>query len=116
MFYIGFLFKKMRDLLILTYLVSDVSESLRSLTKKERCEQIDQVSHQKLATVSDSLRSLTKNEQMSELLVFWANHSFNHFFIKKTSDLLRKPMREFPALLLKVTMPNFREYQQFLMS
>ena len=33
--------------LISPFLVSDVSESLRSLTKNERCEQIAQVTHQK---------------------------------------------------------------------
>ena len=32
----------MSDLLIPTFLVSDVSKSLRSLTKKEQCEQITQ--------------------------------------------------------------------------
>ena len=63
MFYIRFLFKKMSELLIPTFLMSDVSESLRSLTKNERpwalcsgrseemsnCEQITQVVHQKRA-------------------------------------------------------------------
>ena len=48
--------------------------------------------------LSKSLRSLTKNEQMSELLIFWANHSFANFFAKKTSDSLRKLMSEFPNL------------------
>ena len=61
MFYIGFLFKKMSDSLIPSFLVRDVSESLRLLTKNERCEQIAQVSHQKWATMSESLRLLTKN-------------------------------------------------------
>ena len=32
-----------------SFLVSDVSELLRSLTKNERCEQIAQVAHQKWA-------------------------------------------------------------------
>ena len=83
MFYIGFfLFKKISNLLIPSFLVSYVSELLRSLTKNEGCEQIAQVSHQKWATMSNSLRSLTKNEQMSESLVFWANRSFAHFFAK----------------------------------
>ena len=66
------------------------------------CEQIAQVAHIKRATVSeslrllmtnelnvsDSLRSLTKNE--------WITPSFR--FSPKTSDSLRKPMSEFPAL------------------
>ena len=88
----------MRDLLIPSFLVCDVSESLRSLTKNERCEQIAQFAQQKLATMSGSLRSLTKNELMSKLLVFLANRSFVHF-LQKTSDSLRKPMSEFPALI-----------------
>ena len=53
MFYIRFLKKiieKISELLISFFLVSYVSESLRSLTKNEQCEQ-------KL------LRSLTKNER-----------------------------------------------------
>ena len=47
MFYIGFFIKKMSDLLIQSFLVSDVSKSLRSLTKNEQCERIAQVTHQK---------------------------------------------------------------------
>ena len=43
-------------MLIPSFLVSDVSESLRTLTQKERCEQIAQVAHQKQVTMSDSLR------------------------------------------------------------
>ena len=59
--------------------------------------------------MSDSLRSLTKKERlranrsgrspkMSESLVFFA-----HFFAK-TSDSLRKPMSEFPALILTIAL------------
>ena len=38
----------MSDLLIHSFLMSTVSESLRSLIKNERCERIAQVAHQKL--------------------------------------------------------------------
>ena len=34
----------------------------------------------KMSDVSESLRSLTKNERMSESLVFWANRLCAHFF------------------------------------
>ena len=54
--------------LIPSFLMSDVSESLRLFTKNEQCEQIVQVAHQKWATMSNLLRSLTKNELMSESL------------------------------------------------
>ena len=48
--------------------------------------------------MSDSLRSLTKNEQMSESL-FFERMAHLLIFSQKTSDLLRKLMREFPALV-----------------
>ena len=35
-----------------------------------------------MSDVSESLRWLTKNEQMSESLFFWANEGFAHFFAK----------------------------------
>ena len=100
MFIYVFLFKKMSNSLIPSFLMSDVSESLRWLTKNERCERIAQVPNQNWATMSnllrllaknkqkwanmsESLRSLTKNEQMSESLVFWANRSFAHVLQKR---------------------------------
>ena len=46
----------MSDLLIPSFLVSNVSDSLKLLTKNERCEQIAQVAHQKWATMCNSLR------------------------------------------------------------
>ena len=58
----------MSDSLIPFFLVSDVSELLRSLTKNEGCEQIAKVALQKWATMSDSLRSLTKNEGIARFL------------------------------------------------
>ena len=42
-----FVFKKMSDSLIPSFFVSDVSESLRALTKNEQCEQIAQVPQHK---------------------------------------------------------------------
>ena len=71
MFYIGFLFFKNERF-------------AHSLTFGELCEQITQVTHQKMSDVIESLgyspkmsdhecdllRSLTKNERMSESLVF----------------------------------------------
>ena len=49
-------FEKMSELLISSFLLSDLSESLRSLTKNERCDRIAQVAHQKWANMSDLLR------------------------------------------------------------
>ena len=47
--------------------------------------------------VSESLISLTKNEQMSESLIFWANHSFalfwtkNERFARKSNERIPSP-------------------------
>ena len=73
----------MSDLLIPLFLVSDVSESLRSLTNNERCERIAQVAHQKWANHS----------------FFWANCSFAHFwaknnrFAQKTDERIPSPVK-----------------------
>ena len=104
MFYISFLFKKLSDSLIPSFLM------LRLLTKNERCEQITQVTYQKWATISDLLRSLTKNERLwanrsgcSPKMSEWVNPSFferiahSLIFSQKISDSLRKPSSEFPA-------------------
>ena len=45
--------------------------------------------------MSKSLSLLTKNERMSEPLVFLSE---SLIFSQKTSNLLRKPMSEFPVL------------------
>ena len=50
-----------------------------------------------MSDVNESLMSFTKNEQMSESLVF-ERIALSLIFSQKTSDLLRKPMSEFPAL------------------
>ena len=47
MFYIRFIYLKMSESLIPSFLVSDVSEWFRSLTKNEGCEQIAQVAQDK---------------------------------------------------------------------
>ena len=109
-------FFKTSDLLIPSFLMSNASESLRSLTKNEQCEQIAQVAHQKgvtmrylhrsltqkWATMSESLRSLSKNERMSESVVFWGNSSFYNFFAKnewfnqKTDERIPNPGKNGP--------------------
>ena len=48
-----------------------------------------------VSDISESLRSLTKNERMSELLVFLSE---SLIFGQKTSNSLGKPMSKFPAL------------------
>ena len=90
MFYIHFLKKKMSNSLIPSFLLSDVSKSLRSLTKNERPRAICSGRSEEMS--NRELRSLTKNERMSEMLIFLS------IFGQKTSDSLRKPMSEFPAL------------------
>ena len=109
MFYIGFLNLKMSDSLIPSFLVSDVSKSLRSLTKNERCEQIAKVARQKWATMSDSLRSLTKNEQpwanrsgCSQIMIEWANRLFFselliRSFLGKNEQFAQKTDEQIPS-------------------
>ena len=48
--------------------------------------------------MNDSLRSLTKNERMSESLIVLSKSLIHSFFLKKTSDSLRKTTSEFPIL------------------
>ena len=70
----------MSDSPIPSFLVSDVSKSLRSLTKNER---FAWVAHQKWAPMSKALRSLTKNERMCELRVFLRESLICSFLGKK---------------------------------
>ena len=112
MFYIGFLIFKNERFAPSLFLRSDVSkslrlltkmsyvsESLRLLTKNERCERIAKVAHQKWVTMSKSLRSLTKNERCERIARFFEQIAHSLIFGKKKSDSLRKPMSKFPALV-----------------
>ena len=98
--------------LISSCLVTDVSESLRLLTKNERCERLAQVTHQKWATMSDSLRSseeMSDHERIAQVANQkraneWIAHFFERIphlliFGQKTSDSLGNQISEFPALL-----------------
>ena len=99
-------------MLISSFLVSDVSESLRLLTKNEQCEQISQVAQQKWATMSDLLRSLRENERSwancsgrSPKMSKWANEQIvflseslirsffqtNERFAQKTDERIQNP-------------------------
>ena len=98
----------MSESLIFSFLVSDVSDLLRLLTKKERCEQIAQVAYQKWAMWANRSEEMSDHEQIAQVThQNWANewiaHSFeliahSLIFGQKTSDSLGKPMSEFPAL------------------
>ena len=74
---------------------------LKMLIPSERSERIAQVAQDKWATVSDLLRSLRRNElswanrsdrspNISELLTFWENRSFTHFFLPKNKRFAPK--------------------------
>ena len=99
----------MSDSLIPSFLVSDVSKSLRSLTKNERCERIAQVTHQNWATMSELLRLLRGNERSRANRLGCS---------QKTSNSLGKPMSEFPVLEKKLKLsvariPNFVQTSGF---
>ena len=83
----------MSELLISSFMVSDVSESLISLKSNERFAQVAQ---RKWAIMSKLLRPVTKNEQMSESLIFLSE---SLIFWQKTSESLRNQMSKFPALV-----------------
>ena len=71
--------KSLRSL-ILSFLTSDVSESLRLLNKNEWCEQVSQVAHQKWVMWANRSGCSPK---MSELLVFLSKALFRSIFRKK---------------------------------
>ena len=80
--------KKLINCLLPSFVLSDVSKSLRSLTKNERCQQIAQIAHQQ-----------------------WANEPIAHF-IERISSFAhgnnrairsKKPMSKFPTLLIPGT-------------
>ena len=89
MFNIHFFILKMSDLLI--FPLFWWAMSLRLLTKNERCERFPQVAHQKWAHewIAHFLTNRSFFERIAHLLIF----------LQKTSDSLRKPMSEFPALV-----------------
>ena len=53
---------------------------------------------EEMSDVSESLITLTKNEQMSESLIFLSDSLIRSVLDKKKSDSLRNQMSEFPAL------------------
>ena len=80
----SFLVSDVRELLRCSPKMSDVSKSLRLLSKMSIHERFAKVAQRKWAIVSELLRSLTKNERMSESFIFLcANRSFAHFWAKK---------------------------------
>ena len=64
----------------------------------------------KMSDVSKSLRSLTKNEQIprffERIARFFELIAHSLIFSQKMIDLLRKPMSEFPTLLFYWREPN----------
>ena len=75
---------------------SNVSESLRSLTKNEQPWAIRSGRSEEMNDVSELLISLTKDEWMSESLIFWANRSFAHF-LTKNEQFARKSNERIPS-------------------
>ena len=71
-----YIFKKMSNSLIPSFIIRDVREWLRLLNKNEWCEHITQVTHKKWATTSDSLRSLTSLTKSERIASFfeWITH------------------------------------------
>ena len=77
----------MSDLPIPSFMVSNVSELLRSLTKNDRCEQIAQVAHQKWANERNAL-FLSKSLIGSLFAHFLAK---NKQFAQKTDEQIPNP-------------------------
>ena len=82
----------MSNSLIPSFLMSNVRESLRSLTKMSDHERFSQ----KLGTLRESLRSLTKNEQIARFLCEALIRSFfakNEQFAQKTDERMPSPAK-----------------------
>ena len=77
------------------------------LPKMSGHEQFAHIAQRKWVIVSKSLRALTKNEPMSESLIFFCKLLRSLIFGRKKSDLLKKPMSEFPALIRNTFLKHF---------
>ena len=99
-FFISFLqfflkiFKKQK---ICSFLLSEVSESVRSLRTNERLWAIAQIAQKEWVIVSKLLRSLTKNERIAHSITFLA----------KNDNLLQNLISEVPTLILKSHLQPF---------
>ena len=93
-----YIFKKMSNSLIPSFIIRDVREWLRLLNKNKWWEHITQVTHKKWATMRDSLRSLTKSEQIARFFA-WITHLIiiplfvgkKKQFTKKTKERISNP-------------------------
>ena len=78
-----------------------MSESLILLTKSEQPWAIRSGCSEEMSDVSESLKSLTKNDRMSEMLIFLSK---SLIFGQIKSESLGNQMSEFPALQKNVNM------------
>ena len=91
----GFFILKMSDLLIPSFLVSDVSELLRPLNKNERCER----------SWGNRSGGSPKMSEWVNSSFFWANCSFAHFwakherFARKTDEGIPSPAWQYPSVV-----------------
>ena len=94
--------KNTSDSLIPSFLMSHVRESLRSLTKNERCEQIAQVTHQKWAMWairSSHSQKMSNHERIAQVAhQKWVNHSF--FCKKRAIRLINRWANSQPCKLV----------------
>ena len=91
-----FWFKKITDLFIPSFLMSDVSKSLRLLTINKRCERTAQVAHQQWGMWANHSGRSPKMSKWANRLFFWANGSFTNFFAKN-ERLAQKTDEQIPS-------------------
>ena len=84
--------QKTSYLLIPSFLMNNVSESLRSLTKNERCEWIARIAHQKWATISicsGGSPKMSDHERIAKAAhQKWANERIAHYFERIAHSLI----------------------------
>ena len=85
--------------------MSDVSESLRSLTKNEQPWAIRSGRSEEMSDVSESLISLTKNERMSESLIF-----LSESLIFLSESLIRSFLDKKRAIHLEIKWVNSKPW------
>ena len=103
----------MSDSLIPSFLVSNVSESLRSLTKNERCERIAQVAHQKWAPFAfSSFFSffMTKDYHVLRIITNFPHFQAPCWLKPRTRNARKKPRGRKDDFSTYVTVPGQRHH------